>query len=219
MSAILSSMSGTRVDRREQMARQTRRDILAAARRLFAERGYAATSINDIAAEAGVAVQTIYARLGSKRGMLLALVDLIDEEAGVSQLVPGVRDAGTPDEALRAGIRISRAVHERCGDLIEALFTAAGAEPELADAVAEGQRRHRDGARLTIDRIQELRGLRNDVSPQRAQALFALSTNHEAWRELIRGYQLGWDPAEDWLVDALARALLARRDKKAAHAN
>jgi AcrR family transcriptional regulator len=85
-----------RIDRREQMAQQTRRDILRAARRLFAERGYAATSINDIAEEAGVAIQTIYARLGSKRGMLLALIDLIDEEAGLGPLAEAVTSAGTP---------------------------------------------------------------------------------------------------------------------------
>jgi AcrR family transcriptional regulator len=205
----VSSVSGTRIDRRERMANQTRGDILAAARRMFAERGYAATSINDIAAEAGVAVQTIYARLGSKRGMLLALIDLIEEEAGVSQLVPGIRDASTPHEALRAGIGIARAVQERCGDIIEALFTAVGAEQELADAVAEGQRRHREGARLTIGRIQELGGLRGDVPPRHAQALFSLSTNHEAWRELTDGYRLGWDTAETRLTDALTRSLLA----------
>jgi AcrR family transcriptional regulator len=198
-----------RIDRREQMAQQTRADILREARRLFADRGYAGTSINDIAEEAGVAIQTIYARLGSKHGMLLALIDLIDEEAGVGPLAEEVTSARTPLSALQAGVRLTRSFQERCGDIIEALFTASGAEPELADAVAEGQRRHREGARITIDRIQELRGLRNDVTPERAQALFALSTTHEAWRELIRGYQLDWDPAEDWLVDALRRALLA----------
>ncbi|MBV9337669.1 MAG: TetR/AcrR family transcriptional regulator [Solirubrobacterales bacterium] len=211
-------MCGVRIDRREQMARQTRADILSAARRLFAARGYAATSINDIAAEAGVAVQTIYARLGSKRGMLLALIDLIDEEARVGPLAEEVTSAATPLAALRAGVRVTRSFQECCGDVIEALFTAAGAEPELADAVAEGQRRHREGARITIERVQALRGLRNSVSPDRAQALFALSTNHEAWRELISSYQLDWDPAEDWLVDALSRALLApQRQKRADH--
>ncbi|MBV8999986.1 MAG: TetR/AcrR family transcriptional regulator [Solirubrobacterales bacterium] len=213
MTVILSSVAGVRIDRREQMAQQTRRDILGAARRLFAERGYSATSINDIAEEAGVAIQTIYARLGSKRGMLLALIDLIDEEAGVGPLAEEVMSARTPLAALRAGVCLTRSFQERCGDIVEALFTAAGAEPELADAVAEGQRRHREGARLTIDRIEKLGGLRDDVVPERAQALFALSTNHEAWRELTRGYQLGWDPAEDWLVEALSRALLARRHK------
>ena len=204
-------MSELRIDRRDRMAQQTRGDILRAARRLFAERGYAATSINDIAEEAGVAIQTIYARLGSKRGMLLALIDLIDDEADVSALANEVTSAGGPLAALRAGVRLTRSFQERCGDIIEALFTAAGAEPELAAAVAEAQRRHREGARITIDRIQQLRGLRADVSPDRAQALFALSTTHEAWRELIIGYQLDWDEAEDWLVDALSRALLAPR--------
>jgi AcrR family transcriptional regulator len=208
-----------RIDRREQMAQQTRADILRAARRLFAERGYAATSINDIAEEAGVAIQTIYARLGAKRGILLALIDLIDEEAGVGSLAVEVTSAGTPLAALRAEVRLTRSVQEQCGDIIEALFTAAGAEPELADAVAEGQRRHREGARITIDRIQALEGLRNDVTPERARALLALSTNHEAWRELTRAYDLDWDPAEDWLVDALSRALLARRHKKSTNTN
>jgi hypothetical protein len=145
--------------------------------------------------------------------MLLALIDLIDEEAGVGALAEEVTSARTPLAALRAGVRLTRSFQEPSGDVIEALFTAAGAEPELADAVAEGQRRHRDGARITIDRIQKLRGLRTDVPPERAQALFALSTNHEAWRELTRGYQLDWDSAEDWLVDALSRALLARPRK------
>jgi hypothetical protein len=39
------------------------------------------------------------------------------------------------------------------------------------------------------------------VAPERAQALFAFSTNHEAWWELITGYQLDWDQAEAWLLD------------------
>jgi AcrR family transcriptional regulator len=190
------------------MAQQTRGEILIAARRLFAQRGYAATSINDIADEADVAVQTIYARLGSKRGMLIALIDLIDQEAGVELLVAQVLSASTPSKALSAGVRLTRVFQERCGDIIGALFSAAGAEPELADAVAEGQRRHREGARITVDRILHLDGLRDHVQPERAQALFALSTSHEAWRELIQSYKLDWDDAETWLTDALARALL-----------
>jgi AcrR family transcriptional regulator len=212
-------VSEVRIDRRERMAQQTRGDILRAARRLFAERGYVATSINDIAEEAGVAIQTIYARLGSKGGMLLALIDLIDEEAGVEPLAEDVTSATTPLATLRASVRLTRSFQERCGDIIDALFSAAGAEPELADAVAEGHRRHREGARITIDRIQELHGLRKDVAPERAQALFALSTNHEAWRELITGYQLDWDQAEDLLVDALSRAVLAPQREKSGTAN
>jgi len=203
-------MSKVNLHRRERMAQQTRGEILTAARRLFAERGYAATSINDIAEEADVAVQTIYARLGSKRGMLIALIDLIDEEAGVEQLVEHIQSASTPPKILSAEVRLTRVFQERCGDIIGALFSAAGAEPELADAVAEGQRRHREGARITIERILNLDGLHDDEHPERAQALLALSTSHEAWHELIHSYKLSWDEAEAWLTTALSRALLKR---------
>jgi AcrR family transcriptional regulator len=137
-------MASPRIDRRERMALHTRADILQTARRLFAERGYAATSVNDIAEEAGVAVQTIYARLGSKRGMLMALVDLVDEEAGVPGRAAEIATASTPEDVLRAWAQLHRALHERCGDIIGALITAAAVEPEVAQAVAEGSRRRRD---------------------------------------------------------------------------
>src|SRR5271166_5626266 len=158
---------GTRArpDRRQAMADQTRHDILQAARQLFARQGYAATSVTDIA---GVAVQTIYARLGSKRGMLMALIDLIDEEADVGGLVAGIRAAAAPRQALAAEIRLTRVFQERCGDIIGALFAAAAVEPDLTVAVAEAERRHREGTRLTVARITDLGGLRQDLAPDRA---------------------------------------------------
>ena len=198
----------TRTDRRQAMADQTRRDILHTARQLFTRQGYAATSVTDIAGEAGVAVQTIYARLGSKRGMLMALIDLIDEEAGVGALAAGVRAASTPGDALAAEVRPTRVFQERCGDIIGALFAAAAVEPDLTAAVAEGQRRHRDGARLAVARITELGGLRGDLAPDRAAALIAIATTHQAWRELRDAYGLSWDHAEALLRDMLGRAVL-----------
>jgi len=198
----------TRTDRRQAMADQTRRDILHTARQLFTRQGYAATSVTDIAGEAGVAVQTIYARLGSKRGMLMALIDLIDEEAGVGGLAAAIRAAETPEGALAAEVRLTRAFQQRCGDVIGALFAAAAVEPDLAAAVAEGQRRHRDGARLAVARIAELGGMRGDLAPERAAALITVATTHEAWRELRDAYQLSWDDAEALLRDTLGRALL-----------
>ena len=197
-----------RTDRRQAMAGQTRHDILQTARQLFARQGYAATSVTDIAREAGVAVQTIYARLGSKRGMLMALIDLIDEEAGAGGLVAGIRAASTPEDDLAAQIRLTRVFQQRCGDIIGALFAAAAAEPDLATAVAEGQRRHRDGARLAVARIAELGGLRGDLAPEHAAALIAIATTHEAWRELRNAYRLSWADAEALLRDMLGRAVL-----------
>jgi len=190
------------------MADQTRRDILQTARDLFARQGYAATSVTDIAREAGVAVQTIYARLGSKRGMLMALIDLIDQEADVGALTAGIRAASTPGDALAAEVRLTRVFQERCGDTIGALFAAAAVEPDLAAAVAEGQRRHRDGARLAVARIAELGGLRENLAPERAAALIAIATTHEAWRELRDACRLSWDDAGTLLLDMLSRAVL-----------
>jgi hypothetical protein len=52
------------------------------------------------------------------------------------------------------------------------------------------------------------------VHPERAQALLALSTSHEAWRELTYSYKLGWDDAEAWLTDGLTHALLKPANQK-----
>ena len=137
----------------------------------------------------------------------MGLIDLIDEEVGVAELGAAVMSAPTPTGALRAEVALTRAFQERCGDVIGALFAAAAAEPDLGVAVGEGRRRHREGARLAVQRLAELRGLRDDLTPERAAALIALSTNHEAWRELVEEYRLSWDEAEALLTAALGRAL------------
>src|SRR5450756_3045609 len=55
---------------RVEQAQQTRRRIVAAASRLFVQRGYASTSVADIAAEAGVVSRTIYRDFPNKRALL-----------------------------------------------------------------------------------------------------------------------------------------------------
>src|SRR4029077_7660013 len=61
---------------RTEQARQTRARMLDGAQQVFAERGYATSTMEAIAAEAGVAVDTLYAGFGSKRGLLSALMDV-----------------------------------------------------------------------------------------------------------------------------------------------
>lgn len=62
--------------RRQAQARETRRQILEAARHLFTTRGYAGTTVETLAHEVGVAVETVYATFRSKRTVLPCLVDL-----------------------------------------------------------------------------------------------------------------------------------------------
>src|SRR6476469_4043669 len=68
---------------RERQAKLTQDEILSAARRLFAERGYSRTRVRDIAEAAGVSAQTVYDSVGSKQAVVARLNDLIDIEAGV----------------------------------------------------------------------------------------------------------------------------------------
>jgi AcrR family transcriptional regulator len=197
------------VSRRDRMAEQTRSEILLAARRLFGERGFAATSIADIARAAEVSPQTIYDRVGSKAGLLVALVDVIDEQVGANERIPRVFAATSGRVALREFVGVTRLFQEHAGDFIAALFGAAAFEPDLGVAAQEGRRRHREGAGQLMAHLQRLGALRPGVDPQVAAAVVTALTQHEAWLELVR--EMSWDEAEDAIVDALGRALLAGR--------
>src|SRR3954451_404362 len=86
------------LSRRERQAQVTRDEILAAARRLFAERGYTRTSVREIAQAAGVSPQTVYDSVGSKSQLVARLNDVIDAEAGVPALARTVADSEDPVE-------------------------------------------------------------------------------------------------------------------------
>src|SRR5687768_10648820 len=106
--------------RRALQADATRAEILATARRLFAERGFGATSVADIAREAGVAVPTVYKSAGGKQAILQALVDAVDEEGGVPQGRAAVFAAPDAAGTLRAAVAVTRGLHENAGDIIAA---------------------------------------------------------------------------------------------------
>lgn len=201
-------MSGYRSPRRRQQAEATRDEILRAARRLFAEHGYGATSMADVAAAAGVAVQTIYAGFRSKRGLVEALVDLIDREADVSAV--GAQLAASEDaaEIVRLGVRLTRQVNQRCGDIIGALLSAAEVEADVAPAAAEGARRHRAGAEGVGRRLAALGALRDGLTEREAAALIAVLTWHPAYAQLTRDHGWSFDECERRIGDALVAALL-----------
>lgn len=117
--------------RRREQAAATRRDILDAAQRLFERHGYPATSMAAIAAEAGVALKTVYTAFETKRGVLLALWHLLlrgDEDAvpvGERAWFRQVLEEASPERQLRLNARNSRAVKERAAGLLEVLRTAA----------------------------------------------------------------------------------------------
>jgi AcrR family transcriptional regulator len=197
--------------RRERQAAQTRQEILDTAARLFGERGFASTSIKDIAAEAGVAVQTIYSSVGSKGVLLRTVADTMDTQAGVRLQWERIRATDDPLQMVRHGVQIVRAFEDDdgAGRLLEAVRAAAPTEPEIAEVLAEGMRRHRAGTRGLVDHIEQQGHLRPGVTPERGGSIFASVTHPAVGRSLRTEHHWTLDQIEDWMTETLAAQLLA----------
>jgi AcrR family transcriptional regulator len=195
---------------RERQARQTRRRIAQAALRLFTQKGYSGTSIAEIAGAAGVAVQTIYATYGSKRNIVLALVDAIDELADIQPLVQRVLAETDPRALLRLEVQLTRRFREgKVGRVVSALDSAAQVDPELTAAAAEGRRRHRRGAELVAQRLADLGALAPSIEPEDAAAAISVLTSPASYAQLAAENAWSLDECERWLADTLEQLLLA----------
>ncbi|WP_067798406.1 TetR/AcrR family transcriptional regulator [Actinomadura formosensis] len=188
-------------DRREAL---TLRTILTAARELFAEHGYARTPIRLIAKQAGVSPQTIYAHFSSKAGVLAGLVDLLDDEAGIPDLVAESEAMSDPVELLGLLARAARQVRERCGDIVTILSSGAAVDPDIAATQAEVARRNRLGVDMVVERI---RATGSRVDPRAADIAVALMSG--GVHDSLVG-DAGWshEDYETWLKHTLVTALL-----------
>ena len=194
---------------RARQAQLTRDEILGAARRLFAQNGYSRTSVRDIAEAAGVSAQTVYDSIGSKQAIVARLNDLIDAEADVATIVGTGVGSDDPGEILAVQARVVRSILEHCGDILRALVSGAAAEPDLALVMAEGNRRHVEGARRIVARLADLDALDPTVSVDAAAA--TLSATSDVSFALLLADSYGWsiEAIEDWIV-ATNRKLLLR---------
>lgn len=150
--------------RRQAQAAQTRTDILQAAVRVFAENGWSGSTLNQIAAEADVAVETIYSGFGSKKALLRQAVDVAvvgdTEEIPLADRPDYQRmGAGSRAERIDAGIRMLSAIHARSARICAAMRDAATGDTEAAQWVTEfDDRRHLEVRRamaLTFERELE----------------------------------------------------------------
>jgi AcrR family transcriptional regulator len=194
--------------RRERQAQLTRDEILGAARRLFAERGYAATTVRDIAQAAGVSAQTVYDSVGPKQVLVSRLNDLVDAEAGIAALGAAGSEATDPTEVVATSARIARSIVDHCGDILRALVTGAAAEPDLAAVMAEGQRRHVAGATLLAGRLADLGALADGLDAAEAAATLAAVSDVRVALMLRDDYGWSLDRVEAWIASSAARLLL-----------
>jgi TetR/AcrR family transcriptional regulator, regulator of cefoperazone and chloramphenicol sensitivity len=193
-------------EQRAAQAQWTRAEIAHAARRLFVAKGWAATTVRDVAATAGVSVPTVYATYGGKSGLAWSLV----ESAVLDAELPRQRDelaaAATPADQLAVMVAFDRRLFERAGDVIVLAREAGRTEPDLADAYENG-RRGGDETRDQVFRSWPEGTLRTDVPT--AIDVYAALCAVDVYTTLTK--ERGWPPdrVERWWHDVLVRELLA----------
>ena len=195
---------------RAERAALTRRRIADAARGLFARDGYGATTLQAIADEAGVAVQTVYAVFKSKPGILRELRDamvFLPEAEAEYRRAMGAAGGGDPGVALDAFARSIRIRWDTGADLVLVDREAGSSEPALREAGRAAYERRRGGLRALADALGP--GLRPGVDTAEALATLDALTLPDVFIEVVLG--LGWtsDAYEAWLAASLRRLLLA----------
>jgi AcrR family transcriptional regulator len=200
--------------RRAEQAAATRSAVLAAARELFVTRGYPKTTVGDIAAQAGVSIDTVYSAVGRKPVLLRELVE--SALSGTDHAVPAVeRDyVRKIREETTAAAKIARyaeavtSIQQRLAPVFLALRDAAVHDPACAALWREiADRRARNMRDFAAD-LRSTGGLREDLTDDEVADVVWSMNAAEYWVLLV--HERGWTPArfQAWITDAWTRLLL-----------
>lgn len=184
---------------------------------MFLERGYVGATIPRIAAEAGVAVETVYRSASGKAGLLAAAVQAAlaggaeRAEVPVEQR-PAIRrviEETDPRRQLRAYAATQPGVWGRVGPLLHVLDVAATTDPALVELRDRHAAQRLDGLRRFAALLAERGALRPGLDVERAADILWTVCAQANYDSLVTAR--GWTPEEyrDWLADTLIAALLA----------
>jgi AcrR family transcriptional regulator len=203
--------------RRAERAREGRRRVLDAAHRLLVSEGFAGMRLADVAAAAGVSVETIYKQFRNKGGLLKAAYDV--QLAGDDEPLPLVDRpeyramAAEPDPAgkVRHYAALARQISQRTGPLAVRVLECRGAHPEVEEFAQTIEAERLFGANLFVAALEEAGALRPGLAPDRARDELWLLLSPEVWAALV--HRRGWtnDDYEAWLAGAMSAALLTPR--------
>ncbi|MGW5346963.1 TetR family transcriptional regulator [Streptomyces sp. HUAS TT3] len=201
---------------RAEKARRTRQRMRDAAARLFAEKGWTGTTVEDIARAAEVGVQTVYFTFGSKRALLKELLDTAvagDADPVATLDRPWAREVlDEPDPAVQLALQAAgaRRILERAAPVLEVVRGAATADPELAELWRlNHEQRHAVQLRFAEALYEKAGGSLRPGHDRAAAADIAVTVlGPETYDLLVT--RRGWSPArwEEWAADALVRQLL-----------
>lgn len=201
-----------RRQRAEEERRATRQRVLAASQRLFVQKGYTATTIDDIADEAGVAIQTVYKAGTSKAELLQRVVEVVvagdDREVMLTDRpsFAALADEPDPERQIAMVAALVAATQERSAPVQVALREAAAVDATVAENLASELARRHDTIRTVIGMIPEDR-----LRLSRAEATDAVWAIGSTEVFLLFRIRRGWDASqfETWLTQTFTRLLLA----------
>ena len=198
---------------RESSADSTRGAIVAAASRLFFERGYHGTGVDEVAEAAGVAVQTIYNSIGAKRDVLVRVLDYAASGEGAPTPVGEiarrrVAEIDDPRELIATVVSLSCGNFDRTIPVFRVIREAAAVEPALSDLERDRHRQRLANFRHPVERLAELGALRPEVSVERGSALVFAVVHPDQYRFFVE--DVGWSKRRfrSWATTALECALL-----------
>ena len=191
---------------RQRQALATRRLIVEAARRLFLEKGYAATTMDAIAGEAGVAVSTVYAVFKNKRAILREIRMTWHEQTRAREINAEAAGQSDPERRLEMVANANRRQWELGASLVAIYQGAAAADREAAKELEEALRGRRSALDRVVGGMEE--ALRPGLDVNHAADILRALSRPEVYQELVE--ESGWSPDEYeyWLAETLKREML-----------
>ena len=199
---------------RQEQARRSRWAMLQAARRLFLEQGYAATTMPAVAAAAGVSVQSVYKAFGNKPSLLKTVFDVAiagnDEPVPVLQRAALGRVRAEPDPRRKLSLygEFVAEVTPRHVPIQLLARAAAATDPGAAGVWEQLQAERLAGMGLFATALHQEGHLRPGVSVEEARDMLWTCNSPEVYELLV--IQRGWTPQRygRWVADTLTAALL-----------
>ena len=186
---------------------------MEAARALFTERGYQATTIDAVSDHADVPPATVYRLFSSKLGILKAMLDV--SIAGDDQPLslperPEITALTTERDSAALIARfagVTAAINGRASDVFRILASAADSDPAAAELHADLQRQRDRGQGQIARALARAGALRPGLRERDAADLIHALMSPELYRLLV--IDRGWSPAryERWLAQTLADQL------------
>jgi AcrR family transcriptional regulator len=201
--------------RRRAQAEATRRDILATAQRLFEEQGYPATTMAQVAEEAGVALKTVYLAFATKSGLLRALWNSLlrggDDDRPIAEQdwYRQVLDEPDPERRLRLNAHNSTLGKQRISGILEVIRSAAPTDSEIASLWQRIQAEYHANQRAIVEPLAQPNQLRKGLDVDRAADILWTINHPNTWQLLV--VDRGWTLAqyEQWTGDLACAQLLA----------